>query len=200
MAPAACGWRTKWGTELGRAKRRGPGAPGRVKPQRWPAGDPPVHAGLIPWDLVKRVTSVQDRQSQLVGQGPVSELGVQHERLSPTPSRHHLPPPALDRGLGWPGGALAGAGGAGLCSVTLTGPQLKLYEGQGQDRAGPLLWVCKSRGWGTWAAGSPGPLTRRAPAAGWARPRRTAPPGRSRPWAAAAGGVAPTWGAHGVSR
>lgn len=57
-----------------------------------------MHAGLIPWDLVKRVTSVQDHQSQLVGQGPVSELGVQHERLSPTPSKHHLPP------LPWTGG------------------------------------------------------------------------------------------------
>lgn len=127
---------------------------------RGPAGDPPVHAGFVPWGLVKRVASLQDGQRQLLGQGPVSELWVQHERnLAPPPANtvfcHTLLwspmflPPALDRGMGWPGGTLAGAGGAGLCSVTLTDPQLKLYEGQGQDHAGPLPWVCESPGgWG----------------------------------------------------
>lgn len=40
---------------------------------------PPVHTGLVLGHLVKGVTSLQEQQRQLVGQNPVSKLGIRRE-------------------------------------------------------------------------------------------------------------------------
>lgn len=55
----------------------------------WLQEDSLVHAGLVAWHLVKRVTSLQEQPCQLVGQGPISELRSRARgRLGP--SRKHL--------------------------------------------------------------------------------------------------------------